>query len=72
MNWLNIIEKLALILSYSLVVLSIVSAIFIIMYVVTRCINRLSWMLVDCYGGMKAFKEYREWYRKNKNTLSGK
>jgi hypothetical protein len=71
MNWLNIIEKLALILSYSLVVLGIVFSIFIIMYGVIRCINRLSWMLVDCYGGMKAFKEYRKWYIQNKNTLSG-
>jgi hypothetical protein len=29
-------------------------------------VNRASYALLDCYGGMKTFMQYRKWYQQQK------
>jgi hypothetical protein len=66
MDWVNIIVQLVVFISYALIALSATGILLLIVYITYLLINRTSWLMLDCYGGIKTFRQYREWYMKNK------
>ena len=37
---------------------------------VSMLVNRATWKIVECYGGMKTLREFGRWYRDNKGEKS--
>lgn len=63
----NIIYWCVMYLGCSILILSASITLLGIAWCIGATWNRISWKLADMYGGLKVFKEYREWYiSKNK------
>lgn len=35
---------------------------------VCKLINKAVWKVLDCYGGIETFREYRHWYQNTRNV----
>lgn len=60
------IHSVAFALGYLLMILSGMAVGALLILAVTGLVNRAVWALVDSYGGVKAFDQFRRWYWANK------
>jgi len=40
--------------------------VLLVVYLLTLLSNRVMHLLLDCYGGLKVFLQFRKWYLENK------
>lgn len=59
------IHSVAFTLGCLLLILCGLAAGALLILAVTKLINRASWALVDCYGGIQTFREFQRWYWDN-------
>lgn len=60
------IHSVAFALGYLLLILGGMTAGALLILAVAKLFNRAMWALVDCYGGVKVFDEFRRWHRANR------
>lgn len=59
-------DQIALYIGYCVLVFGGLATCAVAFVGLTMIINRATWKIVDCYGGMKTLREFGDWYRDNK------
>ncbi len=62
------IHSVAFTLGYLLMILGGMAGGAVLILTVTKLVNRATWALLDCYGGIKVFNEFRDWHRSRKTA----
>lgn len=71
-GFIDVFVYTALAAGYTLGITLLALSILFMCYCVVLIFNRISWYLVDMYGGAKVFKEYIKWYKdKQRNEIKG-
>lgn len=61
------IHSVAFVLGYLLMILVGLVAASLLIVGATKLINRAIWALVDCYGGIRTFRDYVRWYQQQRD-----
>jgi hypothetical protein len=65
-------EAVAIWIGYAVMWLGAGCIVALLLAVCTYLWNWTSWKLLDAYGGIKVFNEYRAWYHEHKRASAGK
>lgn len=64
------IHSVAFTLGYLLMILCAMAAGALLIIGVAKLVNRATWCVVDCYGGLKTLREFQCWHRTNQRTCA--
>ena len=60
------VHSVAFVLGYLLMILCAMAVGALLIIGAAKLVNRATWALVDCYGGIKTFDEFRRWRQTHK------